>query len=226
MVDILLIEDNEELAEVEIDFLAQEGYTIHHSTTGEYALDFIKNNNAKIILLDLMLPDIDGFAICKKIRSIKNLPIIMVSAHVSKESKISSLSYGADDYIEKPFDIDVLIAKIKAHLRRNYNMGEDKNILNDGNITIDLDAKTLYVDNIPKQMTIKEYELLLLLMQNKNKILNKDWIFDQVWGNDSFSEPSTLNVHINKIRSKIEQNPKEPKKIITMWGVGYKYEEV
>lgn len=226
MVDLLVIEDNVELGTILCEFLAKDGYSLFQAKTGEEGIEFLKNNTVKLVLLDIMLPGIDGFGVCELIRKQGNIPIIILSARVDKKDKITGLELGADDYIEKPFDMDVLSAKIAAHLRRSYGLKDKSRIVADGDITIDLDAKTAYFKGIPLNMTIKEYELLLLFLQNKGKTLRKEWLFDRVWGSDSFSEPSTLTVHINKIREKIEDTPKNPRRIITVWGVGYKYETV
>lgn len=226
MTDLLIIEDNEELAQLLCDFLKREDYSVFHALTGEEGLSFLEKNQVQLVLLDIMLPNIDGFGVCKQIRQQKNLPIIIISARVGKEDKIAGLDLGADDYVEKPFDIDVLLAKIKSNLRRSYQLSDENSILVDGNIKIDLDANSVFIGNKQVEMTIKEYELLVLFFQNKGKTLRKEWIFDKVWGIDSFSEPSTLTVHINKLREKIELNPKNPKRIITVWGIGYKYEAV
>jgi len=226
MTDLLIIEDNQELAGLLCDFLKREGYSIFHALSGEDGLDFLEKNQVKLVLLDIMLPNIDGFGVCKQIRQQKNLPIIIMSARVGKEDKIAGLDLGADDYVEKPFDIDVLLAKIKSNLRRSYQLSEENSVIVDGNIKIDLDATGVFVDNMQVEMTIKEYDLLVLFLKNKSKTLRKEWIFDKIWGVDSFSEPSTLTVHINKLREKIEINPKNPQRIITVWGIGYKYETI
>jgi DNA-binding response OmpR family regulator len=226
MVDLLIIEDNLELGTILSDFLARDGYSLYHAVSGEEGMEYLRHNTVKLVLLDIMLPGMDGFGVCQMIRSKGNVPIIIMSAKVEKEDKIAGLSLGADDYIEKPFDIDILLAKIKAQLRRSYELYEKGRVLSDGNLTVDLGATTAYLNGKPLDMTVKEYELLVLFLENKNKTLNKDWIFNKIWGVDSFSEPSTLTVHINKLREKIEQNPKSPKRIITVWGVGYKYETV
>jgi len=226
MTDLLIIEDNEELAGLLCDFLKREGYSIFHASSGEDGLDFLEKNQVQLVLLDIMLPNIDGFGVCKQIRQQKNIPIIIMSARVGKEDKIAGLDLGADDYVEKPFDIDVVLAKIKSNLRRSYQLSEENSVIVDGNIKIDLDATSVFVDNMQVEMTIKEYELLVLFLKNKSKTLRKEWIFDKIWGVDSFSEPSTLTVHINKLREKIEINPKSPQRIITVWGIGYKYETI
>lgn len=224
MKDLLLIEDNLELAAILGEFLAKDGYSLFHAKTGEEGIAFLQKDTAKLVLLDLMLPNIDGFGVCEEIRRISNVPIIITSAKVGKEDKITSLSLGADDYMEKPFDLDVLLAKIKAGIRRSYDMGENKELLSDRDLTVDLTSRMAYLKQKPLTMTSKEFELLTLFLENKDKSLRKEWIFDQIWGADSFSEFSTLTVHINKLREKIEENPKKPKRIKTVWGVGYKYE--
>jgi len=226
MVDILVIEDNMELASILCEFLARDGFSFYHAGSGEEGMRYIKINPAKLVLLDIMLPGLDGFGVCKLIREQGNIPIIIMSAKVGKEDKIAGLELGADDYIEKPFDIDVLIAKLKANLRRNYELKKNGKLITDGDITIDIDATTVYYKGQPLIMTTKEYDLLTIFLENKGKTLRKEWLFDRVWGVDSFSEPSTLTVHINKLREKIEESPKNPKKITTVWGVGYKYDQV
>jgi len=226
MVDLLIIEDNVELGTILCELLARDGYSLVLATSGEEGMEYLNANPVKLVLLDIMLPGLDGFAICQMIRAKGNLPIVIMSAKVEKEDKIAGLSLGADDYIEKPFDVVILSAKIKAQLRRSYEMMDKRSLLSDGNITIDLEATTVYLSGEPLVMTTKEFELLVLFLENKGKTLQKDWIFNRVWGVDSFSEPSTLTVHINKLREKIEKNPKNPKRIVTVWGVGYKYEAI
>ena len=226
MVDLLIIEDNVELGTILCELLARDGYSLVLATSGEEGMEYLNANPVKLVLLDIMLPGLDGFAICQMIRAKGNLPIVIMSAKVEKEDKIAGLSLGADDYIEKPFDVVILSAKIKAQLRRSYEMMDKRSLLSDGNITIDLEATTVCLSGEPLVMTTKEFELLVLFLENKGKTLQKDWIFNRVWGVDSFSEPSTLTVHINKLREKIEKNPKNPKRIVTVWGVGYKYEAI
>ncbi len=226
MIDILLIEDNEELGKLLCDFLRKDGFSICHVLSGEEGLAICEKEQVKIVLLDVMLPGIDGFSICSAIRRKKNIPIVIISARSDKEDKIQGLSYGADDYIEKPFDVDVLRAKIHAIMRRNYEMSNKGILLSDGNVTLDVEANTAYMDQQPMTLTNKEFHLLKIFLQNKGKVLRKEWLFDEVWGADSFSEPSTLTVHINKLREKIEKNPKKPTRITTCWGIGYKYEAV
>lgn len=226
MKDILLIEDNMELAAILSQFLERDGYSLFHAATGEEGIFFLKREQIKLVLLDLMLPGMDGFAVCGEIRRQGPLPIMVLSARTDKESKISSLGIGADDYIEKPFDMDILLAKIKALIRRNYEFSVENTILADGSLIVDQDANSVKKNGEIIDVTIKEFELLVLFLKNKGKTLRKEWLFNQVWGLESESEPSTLTVHINKLREKIEENPKKPKRITTVWGVGYKYESL
>lgn len=226
MVDILIIEDNIELGTLLKDFLKREGYTTYHAHSGEEGMQYLSFESAKLILLDIMLPNLDGFGVCRMIREKRNTPIIIMSAKIDKEDKLAGLELGADDYIEKPFDIDILLAKIKGLLWRSYDAKEQQQIIYDGNIEINKTAMSVKKDSEKLAMTLKEYELLVLFLENAGKTLQKDWLFNKVWGLESFSEPSTLTVHINKLRDKIEVNPKKPERIVTVWGVGYKYERV
>lgn len=219
--NILFIEDNAELAELVSDFLSKSGYTVYKSESGTEGLDLSKMD-IDLVLLDLMLPDMDGFFVCSEIRKKKRVPIIIMSARCDKDSKILALELGADDYIEKPFDVDVMLAKINANLRRE-NMIKS-NVFSDREIKIDMTSRRVFKNDEEIFLTIKEYDVLSLLISNKGRPLRKEYIFSYIWGNDSFSELSTLTVHINKLREKIEVNPKDPKRIITVWGIGYKYE--
>lgn len=222
MTDILIVEDNKELSGLLCDFLRAENYTVSVAETGEKALSLYEKYGARLIVLDIMLPGMDGFAVCRKIREESNTPILIVSAKTEKEDKLNGLVLGADDYIEKPYDIDIMLAKIGGIFKRRYAVDE----LNDGNILVNKISRTAYKNGIPLEMTSKEFDLLVLLMENRGKALSKEYIFNQIWGSDSFSEQQTLTVHIKWLRQKIEDDPKEPKKILTVWGMGYKYEGV
>lgn len=221
MTDILIVEDNKEIADLLCDFLRAENYTVSVADDGEKALHLYEKYGAKLIILDIMLPGIDGFAICQKIRENENTPIIIVSAKTDKADKLNGLLLGADDYIEKPYDIDLLIAKIKGIFKRRYQ----SSVIISGDIKIDKVKQTAYKNGTPLQMTAKEFELLLYLIENKQQTLSKELLFNKIWGFDSFSELQTLTVHIKWLREKIEDNPKEPKHIITVWGKGYRFEE-
>lgn len=220
MTDILIVEDNEELSSLLCDFLRAEDYTVSVADTGEKALTLYEKYGAKLVILDVLLPGIDGFAVCSKIRENSNTPILIVSARTEKEDKLNGLILGADDYIEKPYDIDILLAKIDGIFKRRYAVDE----ITDNNITINRASRTVLKDGNRVEMTSKEFELLLMFLENKGKALAKEYIFDTIWGSESFSEQQTLTVHIKWLRQKIEEDPKNPQKIKTVWGVGYKYE--
>ncbi len=220
MVDILVVEDNLEMAALLCDFLKAEGYSVQNCTDGESSLKAFEAEGARLVILDIMLPGLDGFAICRKIRENANTPIIIVSAKTDKDDKLSGLILGADDYIEKPYDIDILLAKIKGIFTRRYQT----EVLSDGFLKIDKGKRIAFKENTPLELTQKEFDLLLLLAENTGKTLNKDYLFNRIWGFDSFSEPQTLTVHIKWLRQKIESDPKKPDHILTVWGVGYRYE--
>lgn len=225
MVDVLLVEDYEELNELIRLFLEREGYSVKGVFSGEEALAFLEENKAKLVILDVSLPQMDGFAVCAALREKSNIPVIFLSARVGKEDKINGFLQGADDYVDKPVDMDILCAKVTALMRRNYDLKQENTVVHSGAITIDKEAKQVFLDKKEISVTVKEYELLLLLVENPGKTLNKEYLFNQIWGMDSFSENQTLTVHIKLLRDKIEENPKDPQRIKTVWGVGYKYEE-
>ncbi len=220
MLDILIVEDNKEIGTLLCDFLRKENYVVSVAQTGEKALELYETYGAKLILLDIMLPGIDGFAVCSKIRESSNTHILIASAKNEKEDKLKGLNLGADDYIEKPYDIDILLAKIRGIFKRKYAMEK----IIEGNLTLNTVQRTLLVDNSPVDVTEKEFELLKLLMENKNVTLKKEYLFNTVWGSDSDSELQTVTVHIKWLREKIEKDVKNPKHIITEWGVGYRFE--
>lgn len=222
MTDILIVEDNKELADLLCDFLRGENYTVSVAQTGEKALSLYERYGARLVVLDIMLPGIDGFAVCRKIRENSDTPILIVSAKTEKESKLNGLLLGADDYIEKPYDIDIMLAKIAGIFKRRYAVDE----VICGDLKINRVSRTVYRKDVQLEMTSKELDLLLLLIENKGKVLTKDYLFNQIWGSDSFSEPQTLTVHIKWLRQKIEDDPKNPKCIQTVWGVGYRYESI
>ena len=223
--DILLIEDNVELANLIADFLKREGYLIETKESAEEALHFLESHRVKLILLDVMLPGMDGFGFCANVRKNSNVPIIIISARVEKEDKLNGFAQGADDYIEKPIDIDILSMKISALMRRNYDLKKENTLLLSGALSIDKEAKRVFLHEKELTMTGKEYELLLLLVENQGRTLSKEYLFNQIWGVDSFSENQTRTVHIKMLRDKIEERPGRPERIKTVWGVGYRYEE-
>lgn len=216
------MEDNRELAGLLCDFLRAENYTVSVAETGEKALSLYHRYGARLILLDIMLPGIDGFAVCREIREESNIPIIIVSAKSGKEDELSGIELGADDYIEKPYDIDILLAKISGIFKRRYALDE----IADGDLHINKAGRAVYKAGVRLEMTAKEFDLLVLMVENRGRALSKEYLFHSIWGSDSFSEPQTLTVHIKWLRQKIEDDPKHPKRIVTVWGVGYQYEGV
>lgn len=219
MADIIVVEDNEEIGGLLQDFLIAEGYDAYLAVTGEEGLELFESEGAKLFILDIMLPGMDGFAVCGKIREKDNTPIIIVSAKDSKEDKLNGILLGADDYIEKPYDIDILLAKVKGIFKRRYSTDE----IVCGDIKLDKIGHRVYKNGEEKSLNAKEYALLLYLMENQDKVISKDELFNKIWGFDSDSEPQTLTVHIKWLREKLENDPKKPDHIQTVWGVGYRF---
>lgn len=226
MLDIIIVEDNKEIAALLSDFLRKENYVVSVADTGEKAMDLYERYGARLVILDIMLPGTDGFAVCSKIRETSNTHILIASARTEKNDKLKGLNLGADDYIEKPYDIDILLAKINGIFKRKYAMDE----LVAGDIKLNIETQTVYkaAANEWKEIetTAKEFELIRILAENKGVTLKKEYLFRTIWGSDSESELQTLTVHIKWLRQKIEKDPKKPEHIITEWGTGYRFEEV
>ena len=220
MTDILIVEDDKELSALLTDFLRAEGYTVSAVESGERAVQLFERYGARLVVLDINLPDMNGFAVCSKLREKADTPILIVSARTDKEDKLSGFDLGADDYIEKPYDIDILLAKVKGIFARRYN----SDVISDGFLKIDRSKRKVFAGDKELNLTQKEFELLALLAENSGKTLSKDFLFNKIWGFDSFSEPQTLTVHIKWLRQKLEDDPKKPVHILTVWGVGYRYE--
>lgn len=220
MLDILIVEDNREIASLLQDFLRKENYIVSVAESGEKALSLYEQYGARLIILDIMLPGVDGFAVCSKIRESSNAHILIASAKNQKEDKLKGLNLGADDYIEKPYDMDILLAKINGIFKRKYGVEE----IREGNLTLNCVTHTLKKDEQDLSVTDKEFELLRLLIENKNVTMKKEYLFNRVWGSDSDSELQTVAVHIRWLREKIEEDSKKPKHIITEWGTGYRFE--
>lgn len=221
MVDILLVEDNNELSGLLCEFLRAENYTVSIADNGEKALSLYEKYGARLVLLDINLPGIDGFTVCERIRAKDNVPIIILTARSDKDDKLNGIILGADDYIEKPYDIDILLAKIKGIFCRRLAL----DVIKDNDITINTSDQSVKIGESYVQVTSKEFELLKLLMTSKGQTLTKEFIFNRIWGSDSESEPQTLTVHIKWLREKIEKDPKNPRKILTVWGKGYRWGE-
>ena len=219
MTDILIVEDDRELSALLTDFLRAENYTVSTVESGERALELFERYGARLVVLDINLPDVNGFAVCSRLRETADTPILIVSARTDKEDKLNGLDLGADDYIEKPYDIDILLAKIKGIFKRRYQ----RSMISANGVTLNLADKTAEIDGKPLELTAKEFDLLALLIENQGKALKKDYLFSRVWGSDSESETQTLHVHINRLRQKLGDDPKNAKRLLTVWGVGYKF---
>lgn len=223
MKDILIIEDNQELGGLIRDFLVKEGFTVMHVETAEEGIELLKNEVYKLLLLDVCLPGKNGFEALEEIRKIMSLPVLMMSAQTDDQSKILGMEIGADDYIDKPFSIPVLSSKIKALIRRSYSVEQDKTILQSHNITVDISSRTVTKNGNPVLLRGKEFDILVHLIKNVGRVVDKETLFNAVWGQDCYSELSSLNVHIRWIREKLEDNPNEPTLIHTIWKAGYKF---
>lgn len=219
--DCLIVDDEIELANNTCDYLNMfdvKSYVCYSKSEYE---EFFKNNSASLILLDINLGDGSGFDICKEIRKDKDIPILFISARNTDDDKIIALTIGGDDYIEKPYSLGVLLAKVKATLKRYGKI--ESNTYDDGNLKVDYINKKVYVKNNEIKLTSLEYKLLTYLIDNKQRLVTKDELFDNVW-NDKYTQDGTLNVHIRKIREQIEEDPNNPKYITTIWKEGYRFD--
>ena len=227
MSKILIIEDEEAIADLEKDYLELSGFQVEIENDGEKGLEAAMNGSFDLIILDLMLPGLDGFEICRRIRDEKNIPILMVSAKKDDIDKIRGLGLGADDYMTKPFSPSELVARVKAHLARYerlVNMSVQANdIIEIRGLKIDKTARRVWVDGTEKAFTTKEFDLLTFLAQNPNHVFTKDELFKEIWDMESIGDIATVTVHIKKIREKIEKNSAKPQYIETIWGVGYRF---
>jgi len=221
---VLIIEDEVSIAELERDYLEINGFEVNIENTGLKGLSNALAHTYDLVLLDLMLPEIDGFEICKKIREQSNVPILMVSARKEDIDKIRGLGLGADDYITKPFSPNELVARVKAHIARYERLTKDDIKKQQGfsirSLTINTDARRVLVEGKEINLTVKEYDLLLLLASNPDRVFSKEQLFDRIWGMDNFGDIATVTVHIGKIREKLETDSKQNNYIETVWGVG------
>lgn len=226
MSTILIIEDDLSIAELERDYLEMNGFRADIAVTGDEGLAKAINENYDLIVLDLMLPGINGFDICKKVRETKDIPILMVTAKKEEIDKMRGFNFGADDYIVKPFSPSELVMRVKAHIAR-YNRLVHREQKNDEiqirGLHIDLNARRVTVDDHEKIVTAKEFNLLVFLATHPNHVFNKDHLFERIWGLDAMGDVSTVTVHIRKIREKIEKDPANPEYIETIWGAGYRF---
>lgn len=226
MKDILLVEDHAELNHLMQMFLEKDGFSVKGVFSGEEALAYLETEKVKMIILDVVLPGMDGFAVCADVRARSNIPVLFLSARGDKEDKMNGFLQGADDYIEKPIDMDILSARVRALMRRSYDLKRQNMVIRSGDISIDKEARQVFLAGKELALTGKEYELLVLLAENPGRVLKKEYLFSKIWGMDSFSENQTLTVHIKMLRDKIEEDSRKPRRIVTVWGTGYKYEEI
>lgn len=227
MSKILIIEDEEAIADLEKDYLELSDFEVTIENTGDIGLATALNGDFDLIILDLMLPGMDGFEVCKRIREEKNVPILMVSAKKDDIDKIRGLGLGADDYMTKPFSPSELVARVKAHMARYDRLVGTNQKQNDmveiRGIRIDKTARRVYVNGEEKNFTTKEFDLLTFLAENPNHVYTKEELFREIWDMDSIGDIATVTVHIKKIREKIEFDTAKPQYIETIWGVGYRF---
>ena len=226
----ILVVDDEKLIVKGLRFsLEQDGMEVECAYDGETAIEMITNNKYDAVLLDIMLPKKNGFEVCQQVREFSDVPIIMLTAKGEDINKILGLEYGADDYITKPFNILEVKARIKAILRRNSKNSENvntaKKAIKDEGLVLDKDMRRVYIDGVEVNLTMKEFDLLDLLVTNANKVYSRENLMNLIWGYDFPGDVRTVDVHIRRLREKIEKNPSEPKYVHTKWGVGYYFND-
>lgn len=227
---ILVVDDDHDIVNAIAALLSREGYTVYKAYNGLEAIDSLMQNDIQLILIDVMMPKLDGLSAMMKIRTTKNIPIIVLSAKSEDSDKILGLSMGADDYITKPYNPMELVARVQSNLRRYLSLGAASGVGNDntlriGGLALDRDGKQLSVDGVPVKLTATEYKITQLLMENAGRTFSAEEIYSRVWNEDSFSVENTVMVHIRHIREKIEINPSEPRYLKVVWGIGYKMEK-
>ncbi len=222
---ILIIEDDKSISEIQKDYLEMSGYEVVCAFNGNSGFEYIKNENFDLIILDLMLPERNGFDILKEISDSKQIPVLIVSAKSDETYKIKGLNLGADDYITKPFGMGELVARVNSHIKtyEKFKQGSDKKMIKVGVLSVDKQDRRVYIDDNEVLLTQKEFDLLLFLIEHPNRVFSKENLFERVWGYDSLSDASTITVHIARIREKIETNLENQQKIETVWGAGYRF---
>ncbi len=230
MANILVCDDDKDIVEAISIYLTQEGYQVIRAYDGLEAIEALKNNDIHLLVIDIMMPKLDGIHATLKIRENSSIPIIILSAKSEDVDKIMGLNIGADDYITKPFNPLELIARVKSHLRRYTKLGniveETKNIYRVAGLFINDETKEVLVDDEPVKLTPIEYNILLLLTKNAGKVFSIEQIYEKIWNEEAIGADNTVAVHIRHIREKIEINPKEPRYLKVVWGIGYKIEKV
>ncbi|WP_337476178.1 response regulator transcription factor [Acidaminococcus timonensis] len=228
MQKILIIEDDMDIAELERDYLEANGFSVEIVGDGSLGEKRALEADVDLILLDIMLPGMDGFQVCRKVREARNIPILLVSARQEDVDKIRGLGLGADDYIVKPFSPSELVARVKAHLQRYLQLTGKKDaphVFQRGALTIDRDGHRIFLDGREVPMPNKEFALLLFLAENPGVVFSKETLFERIWGETSLGDTVTVSVHINRIREKIEPSTTRPTYIETVWGVGYRFKK-
>lgn len=223
---ILIIEDDTAIAEIERDYLELDGFAVEIAADGNTGFERGLSGEHSLILLDLMLPGMDGFAICRALREQIDVPILMVTARQEDIDKIRGLGLGADDYIEKPFSPSVLVARVKAHLARYQRLtgaARTSGEIQIGGIRLNESTHRVFVDGNEVELTNKEYELLLFFMLNVDVVFSREQLYERIWGWDAMGDSATVAVHINRLRKKIEHDPANPRYIVSVWGAGYRF---
>ena len=224
---ILIVEDDESTAELEKDYLELSGFEVEIANQGDAGLKRALEENFDLVILDIMLPGIDGFEICKQVRNAKNIPIMFISTKKDDIDKIRGLGLGADDYMTKPFSPSEMAARVKAHLARYERLIGSKAFENEvieiRGLRIDKTARRVYVNGEERNFTTKEFDLLSFLAQNPNRVFTKEELFSEIWDMESIGDIATVTVHIKKIREKVEVNTAKPQYVETIWGVGYRF---
>ncbi len=226
MKKVLLIEDDISIAELQRDYLEMNGFQVEIQYTGNAGLRQALQEHYDLIILDIMLPELNGFEICKQVRTVTNIPILFVSAKKEEVDKIRGLGLGADDFISKPFSPSELVARVKAHIARFERISGSNNVQNTlfvNGICIDISARRISINNEEIPFTNKEFDLFLFFVKHPNQVLSKDQIYENIWGFETAADVSTVTVHIRKIRGKIEPDPTKPKYLETIWGAGYRF---
>lgn len=228
LADVLIIEDELHIAELERDYLQMSGFTCDIAENLRVGYEKFEQGHYRLVILDLMLPDGSGLDLSKQINEVSDVPIIMVTAKGDDLEKLTGFSHGAIDYIVKPFNPNELVARVRAHIERYDRMkGDDaKKFIVFGQTIIDIEGRTVEVRNHPVSLTAKEFDLLLFLTLNPNRVFTKEELFEKIWGLEAVGDNTTVTVHIRKLREKIERDPAEPEWILTVWGVGYKFKKI
>ena len=224
---ILIIEDDDSIAAIERDYLVLAGFEVDIAATGGDGIAMGRSGHYDLILLDLMLPGVDGFSVCRTLRGTLDIPILMVTARPEDIDKIKGLGMGADDYITKPFSPNVLVARIKANLAQYDRLknadARDRARISLGSVTLHTDTRRVFVDGTEVPLKNKEFELLYFLMSNADIVFSREALYERIWGYDALGDNATVAVHINRLREKIERDPSKPRYIQTVWGAGYRF---